>query len=105
MITTLAQQFQDDAGAALFCSTRNWGHMLVGIFQHLIAPKKPIDLQKEDGRMDMMDSCSRAIEMRFSRTTNEQKIFETIQKFDITAFVSIYQNCFREIPYNLTPGK
>ncbi|CAG9535142.1 unnamed protein product [Cercopithifilaria johnstoni] len=94
----------DDAGAALFCSTRNWGHVLIGIFQHLIAPKKPIDPQKENVKMDMMDSCSRAIEMRFSKTINQQKIFEAIQKFDLAAFVSVYQNCFREIPYNLTPG-
>ncbi|VDM08696.1 unnamed protein product [Wuchereria bancrofti] len=95
----------DDAGAALFCSTRNWGHMLVGIFQHLIATKKLSNPQKEDEKMDMMDSCNRATEIRFSKTTNEQKIFEAIQKFDLAAFVSLYQNCFREIPYNLTPGK
>ncbi|VDM93391.1 unnamed protein product [Onchocerca ochengi] len=95
---------QDDAGAALFCSTRIWGHMLVGIFQHLIATKKPIDLQK-DQKMDMTDSCSHAVEMRFSKTTNQEKIFEAIQKFDIASFVNIYQNCFREIPHNLTPGK
>uniref|UniRef100_A0A8R1TR51 Uncharacterized protein n=1 Tax=Onchocerca volvulus TaxID=6282 RepID=A0A8R1TR51_ONCVO len=94
----------DDAGAALFCSTRIWGHMLVGIFQHLIATKKPIDLQK-DQKMDMTDSCSHAVEMRFSKTTNQEKIFEAIQKFDIASFVNIYQNCFREIPHNLTPGK
>ncbi|KAL3989498.1 Trypsin family protein [Acanthocheilonema viteae] len=95
----------DDAGAALFCSIRNWGHLLIGIFQHLITPKKPINPQKEDEKMDMKDSCSRAIEMRFSKMTNQQKMFEAIQKFDFAAFVSIYQNCFREIPHNLTPGK
>lgn len=55
--------------------------------------------------MEMTDSCSRATEMRFSKTTNQRKIFEAIQKFDIAAFVSIYQNCFREIRRNLTPGK
>uniref|UniRef100_A0A158Q842 Peptidase S1 domain-containing protein n=1 Tax=Elaeophora elaphi TaxID=1147741 RepID=A0A158Q842_9BILA len=91
----------DDAGAALFCSTQNWGHVLVGIFQHLIAPKKPIDPKREDEKMNMTDSCSRAIEMRFSKTTNQQKIFDVIQKFDVAAFISIYQNCFREIPYHL----
>ncbi|MCP9263415.1 hypothetical protein DINM_006217 [Dirofilaria immitis] len=54
----------DDAGAALFCSTRIWGHMLIGIFQHLIATKKQsIDPQKEDEKMSITDSCSRAIEM------------------------------------------
>uniref|UniRef100_A0A915PK67 Uncharacterized protein n=1 Tax=Setaria digitata TaxID=48799 RepID=A0A915PK67_9BILA len=94
----------DDAGAALFCSTRIWGHMLVGIFQHLIATKKPIDPQKEDEDMNIMDSCSRAIEMRFSKTTNQEKIFEAIQKFDVASFVNIYQHCFREIPHSLTPG-
>ncbi|VDK78485.1 unnamed protein product [Litomosoides sigmodontis] len=95
----------DDAGAALFCTTRNWGHMLIGIFQHLITPKKPFDPQMEDMKMDMTDSCSRAIEMRFSKTLNEEKIFEAIQKFDMATFVSIYQNCFREMPCKLACGK
>lgn len=79
--------------------------MLIGIFQHLITPKKPIDPQKENVKMDMTDSCSGAVEMRFSKTLNQQKLFEAIQKFDMATFVNIYQNCFREIPYKLTPGK
>ncbi|EFO17530.2 hypothetical protein LOAG_10968 [Loa loa] len=90
----------DDAGAALFCSTRNWGHTLVGIFQHLIATKKPIDPQKEDEKMDMTDSCSRAIEMRFSKTTNQQKFLKQSRSLilpHLLAHTKIVSGKFRTI--------
>lgn len=95
---------QDDAGAALFCSTRRWGHMLVGIFQHLVATKLAEKQETAVGETTIVDSCSRGVEMRFSKTADQMKIFETIQKFDLASFVSIYDTCFREVPYNLVPG-
>ncbi|VDN40446.1 unnamed protein product [Gongylonema pulchrum] len=98
----------DDAGAALFCTTLRWGHMLVGIFQHLVAPKNTAEKRDiaplGEATTTMMDSCSRAVEMRFSRTGEQTKIFEVIQKHDLASFISIYDVCFREVPYNLAPG-
>lgn len=88
----------DDAGAALFCTTKRQGPVLVGIFQHLITNgksdkgKDSIDLEN----LNLVDSCERAVEMRFSKTVDQNKIIEAIQKHDLSSFVHIYDNCFKE---------
>ncbi|VDM95731.1 unnamed protein product [Thelazia callipaeda] len=94
----------DDVGAALFCSTRAWGHMLVGIFQHLIAPSQLQKTTNGGEEINITSSCNGAVEMRFSKIADQFKLFEAIQNFDITSFVSVYQHCFRDVPYSLTPG-
>lgn len=88
---------QDDAGSALICSTKQWGHVVIGIFQHLLIQQHPGNMNERNRPENLVEGCEHAHQMRFSRTTDQKGLFEAIQKHDLTSFVSIYQSCFKQV--------